>query len=189
MSEKTSEKMIIGVIGMDEHGPEEPIPPNASEAAEIVGRLIAERGAILMTGGRGGIMETASRGCALAGGVSVGILPSKSKAEANPYVTIPIATGLREMRSHVMINACDAIIMICGSAGTLNEATLVYYEKPLVVLEGTGGWADRLRQTLIEGRYFDLRGSSEIFFVSTPEEAVSMAFDLAASSTAEGDTE
>jgi uncharacterized protein (TIGR00725 family) len=179
MNQSKNSTIIIGIIGMDFHGLQEPIPPKALKVAEQVGCLIAQRGAILITGGRGGIMEAASRGAHEAGGLVVGLLPGFSKNEANPYVSIPIVTGLGEMRNHLTIRASDAIIMICGSTGTLNEATIAYGQKPLIVVEGTGGWSDRLRQFLYEGHHFDERGTAEVFFVSDPEEAVFKAIELA----------
>jgi uncharacterized protein (TIGR00725 family) len=176
MVERHADKIIIGIIGMDDHGPEEPITDAATEAAETVGRLVAERGGILVSGGRGGIMEAVSRGASQAGGIVVGLMPSLSKSEANEYVTIPLATGLGEMRNHLTIRASDALIMISGSTGTLMEATISYHRKPLIVLEGTGGWSDRLRGTLYNGRHFDLRGNAEILYASSPEKAVDLAF-------------
>lgn len=179
MSEQHSEKVLIGVIGMDDHGDTDPITPAATEAAEEVGRLIAKRGGILISGGRRGIMESVSKGANEAGGIVVALLPSLSKSEANPYVTIPIATGLGEIRNHLTIRASDAIIMISGSTGTLMEATVSYSRKPLIVLEGTGGWSDRLKETLYDGRHFNLRHSAEVMFAKTPAEAVDLAFDWA----------
>ena len=108
----------------------------------------------------------------------VGVLPGLSKAEANRYVTIPLATGLGAIRSHLIIRVSDAIIMISGSTGTLNEATIACGQKPLEVLKGTGSWSDRLRQVAYNGCHFDQRGTSEILFAATPEEAVGKAIDL-----------
>jgi uncharacterized protein (TIGR00725 family) len=176
VTKRHEDKIIIGIIGMDEHGPEEPISPETLRAAETTGRLVAERGAILVSGGRGGIMEAVSRGANLAGGVVVGLMPSHSKSEANEYVTVPLATGLGEMRNHLTIRASDAIIMISGSTGTLMEATISYGRKPLIVLEGTGGWSDRLRGTLYEEQHFNQRRTSAILYASSPEEAVEIAF-------------
>jgi uncharacterized protein (TIGR00725 family) len=164
---------------MDDHGAAEPISPAALAAAEEVGRLLALRAAILVSGGRGGIMEAASKGACLAGGIVVGLLPSLSKREANPYVTVPLATGLGELRNHLTIRSSDAVIMISGSTGTLNEATITYHQKPLVVLEGTGGWSDRLRDIAYQGRHLDQRGSAVISFAATPADAVETALELA----------
>ncbi|HZQ09634.1 MAG TPA: TIGR00725 family protein [Anaerolineae bacterium] len=185
MNRAHAEKLLVGIIGMDDHGDEEPVSPFAIQAAEEVGRLIAQRGGILLSGGRRGIMEAASRGANLAGGIVVAFLPGSSKSEANPYVTVPLATGLGDIRNHLTIRASDVVIMISGSTGTLNEATITYWQKPLVVLEGTGGWSDRLREIAYKGRHLDERGSAEIVFVTTPEEAVNKAIELAQSKNQE----
>ena len=148
---------------------------HAIEVAEEVGRLVAERAAVLVRGGRGGIMLAASRGAYQAGGIVMGLLPGLARSEANQYVTIPLCTGLGGIRNHLTVPAADAVIMIAGSTGTLNEATLSYGPKPLVVIEGTGGWSDRLRDLLYDAAHFDARGSAVIRFVSTAREAVDLA--------------
>ena len=73
----------------------------------------------------------------------------------------------------------DAVIMIGGGNGTLNELTIAYGHKPVVVLEGTGGWADRIRGALYEGKYLDERRVGEIHFAQSAQEAVDKAFHLA----------
>lgn len=105
-----------------------------------VGRGIAQRGAVLLTGGRTGVMEEASRGAREAGGTTVGILPGAGPAEspANPYVDIPLYTGLGEGRNWVNVCASDALIAIGGGFGTLSEIALALKaKKPLVLL---GSW-------------------------------------------------
>jgi len=172
--------VMIGVIGMDDHGDAETIAAEARHVAETIGRLVAERGGCLVTGGRGGIMEAASKGAYEAGGLAVGLLPSDDRREANPYVNVPIATGLHGVRSHVVVYASDCVIMVSGSSGTFSEVGLTYFHRPLIVVEGTGGWADRLRAILYEGKHLDPRGVNTIYFAQTPAEAVDLAFKLAA---------
>jgi uncharacterized protein (TIGR00725 family) len=96
---------------------------SAAEAAlaEGVGREIARQGAVLVCGGRGGAMEAACRGAKAVGGLTVGILPGIDRGEANPYVDIPIVTGLGEARNAVVIRTADAVIAVSGGAGTLSE--------------------------------------------------------------------
>ena len=89
--------------------------------AEEVGREVARRGAVLVCGGRGGVMEAACRGARTAGGLTVGILPGIDRREANPYVDVPIATGLGEARNAIVVRTADAVIAISGGAGTLSE--------------------------------------------------------------------
>jgi uncharacterized protein (TIGR00725 family) len=103
--------------------------------AEEVGRLIALRNAIVVTGGLGGIMEAASRGAKSAGGVTIGILPDDSKERANEYVDVPVATGLGVGRNVIIARTADAAIAIGGEYGTLSEiAFTLQMEKPVVCI-------------------------------------------------------
>jgi uncharacterized protein (TIGR00725 family) len=99
--------------------------------ASEVGRLIAERGAILVCGGLGGVMEAACRGAREAGGLTIGIIPGKDPAEANAYIDIAIATGLGFTRNSLVAMNADAVIAVDGEYGTLSEIayTLVYGKK------------------------------------------------------------
>jgi uncharacterized protein (TIGR00725 family) len=90
-------------------------------AAAEVGRLVAERGAVLVCGGLGGAMEAACRGAKEAGGMTVGILPGPDRAAANPYVDIALPTGLGEARNALVVRAADAVIAVGGGYGTLSE--------------------------------------------------------------------
>lgn len=90
-------------------------------AAEIIGREIARRGGVLVCGGMGGVMEAASRGAAGAGGIVVGILPTNTASEGNPYVTLPVPTGMGEARNVIIVRTADAIIAVGGAYGTLSE--------------------------------------------------------------------
>jgi len=107
--------------------------------AEAVGRGIAARGAVLLTGGRTGVMEAASRGARDAGGFTVGVLPGANAAESppNPYVELPLYTGLGEARNWVNVCASDALIAIGGGFGTLSEIALALKTRKPVVLLGS----------------------------------------------------
>ncbi len=89
--------------------------------AEEVGRLLAKEGFLVITGGLGGVMEAASKGAYLQGGLTIGILPTLRKEDANPYVKIPITTGMGEMRNALIVRASDVLIAIGGEYGTLSE--------------------------------------------------------------------
>jgi uncharacterized protein (TIGR00725 family) len=89
--------------------------------AEEVGRLLARAGAVVVCGGSTGVMEAASRGAAGEGGTVVGILPGFDRAEANPFVTIAIPTGMGEMRNALIARTADAMIAVGGEFGTLSE--------------------------------------------------------------------
>ena len=104
--------------------------------AEEVGRLIARAGAVLLTGGRGGVMEAASRGAAQAGGLVVGILPGEDAHRANAWVTLPIVTGLGEARNTVLIRTAQAVIAVGGEFGTLSEiAFALKFGRPVVGIQ------------------------------------------------------
>ena len=168
-----TEQKYIGVIGSSSG-----VPDDVYKLAEEVGRLIAEAGGIAVTGGGSGIMEATSKGAKLAGGLVVGILPEGDRKGANAYIDVAIPTGVGyALRNITTIRACDSVIMIRGSSGTLNEVTQAYaHGKPLTVLQGTGGFADRLEEFLpVPGGYLDERKTVQIKFVKTPAEAVAQA--------------
>ena len=168
------EQKYIGVIGSSSN-----VPEDVYKLAEEVGRLIAEAGCILVTGGGSGIMEAASRGTKLAGGLVVGILPEGDRHGANAYLDVAIPTGVGyALRNITTIRSCDSVIMIRGSSGTLNEVTQAYaHGKPLTVLQGSGGMADRLEAFLPIPGYLDERKSVEVEFVQTTSEAVRRAIE------------
>jgi uncharacterized protein (TIGR00725 family) len=92
--------------------------------AEDVGRILARRGAVLLCGGLGGVMEAACRGAAAEGGLTVGVLPGRDGRAANPYVALPLPTGMGEMRNALLVRFADAVIAIGGEWGTLSEVAL-----------------------------------------------------------------
>jgi hypothetical protein len=92
--------------------------------AEEVGRAIAEAGAVLVCGGLGGVMEAACRGARAGGGLTVGILPGRDRAEANRHVDIAIPTGMGEARNALVVRAADAVVAVDGEYGTLSEIAL-----------------------------------------------------------------
>jgi uncharacterized protein (TIGR00725 family) len=93
-------------------------------AAEAVGRLLARRGAVVVCGGLGGVMEAVCRGAREEGGTAVAILPGLDRGAANPHVSVAIATGLGEARNALVVRAADALIAIGGAYGTLSEIAL-----------------------------------------------------------------
>ncbi len=101
--------------------------------AEAVGRLLAQKGAVLICGGLGGVMEAASRGAKSAGGLTVGILPQEHRKAVNEFIDVPIATGLGIARNVIIARAADAVIAVGGEYGTLSEiAFALQMEKPVV---------------------------------------------------------
>jgi uncharacterized protein (TIGR00725 family) len=92
--------------------------------AQAVGRLLGEAGAVMVCGGRGGVMAAASRGAASAGGAVVGMLPGDDRSDANEWVSIAIPTGLGELRNGLIVRSVDAMVAVGGSYGTLSEVAL-----------------------------------------------------------------
>jgi uncharacterized protein (TIGR00725 family) len=103
--------------------------------AEEVGQRLAQAGAIVVTGGRGGVMEAASRGASQAGGLVVGILPSTDRSDANDWVEVHVPTGLGELRNGLVVRAAEALVAVGGAYGTLSEVALALVSgKPVVGL-------------------------------------------------------
>lgn len=107
--------------------------------AEAVGAELARRGAVLVSGGLGGVMEAACRGARGAGGTTLGILPGDDRAAANAFVSVAVASGMGELRNGLVVRSADAIVAIAGEYGTLSEIALALKAgKPVV---GIGTWA------------------------------------------------
>jgi uncharacterized protein (TIGR00725 family) len=157
-----SRRLRIAVIGAGDCSREEAC------VAEAVGRGIAERGAVLVTGGLGGVMAAASRGARAAGGLVVGILPGTDAADANPDVDIPIVTGLGDARNVLVASTVQAVIAVGGKLGTLSEIAFALKRGTPVV--GLGTWA------LDAARLGDARG---VTAASDPADAVAKAFAVA----------
>ena len=92
--------------------------------AEHVGRLLAAAGAIVVCGGRGGVMAAASKGAAGAGGTVIGMLPGDDRDDANEWVTVAIPTGIGELRNGLIVRTADAMVAVGGAYGTLSEVAL-----------------------------------------------------------------
>ena len=154
-------KNIIGVFGAG----------NISDADEewraalTVGRLLARRGFVVLTGGLGGIMTAASKGAKDEGGITVGILPGTRKTTpANRYVDIAVYTGMGEARNAINTKSCKAAIAIGGEYGTLSEIALALKGNcPIILLNS---WVIAPHGAVIQPDWY---------VASTPEEAVAMA--------------
>jgi uncharacterized protein (TIGR00725 family) len=164
-------KRLISVCGSDEK--DESISSSALEIAEDVGKFIAQKGFVLVCGGRGGIMKAACKGAKEVKGITVGILPL-SKKESNEYIDIPIVTGLGTRRNFLVVNASDAVIAIGGRWGTLNEISFsLIFKKPLILIKGTGGIVDKI----IKGEFIK-NINSPFFIVDSAKNAVEKVFEF-----------
>ena len=150
--------LYVSVVGGSAAG------PDLCAAAEEVGRALAEGGAVVVTGGRGGVMEAACRGAKAAGGTTVGILPGDDRSAANPWVDVAVPTGMGEGRNVLVVRAADALVAVGGEYGTLSEIALALkLGKPVV---GLDTW--------------HLPGLDAVVRASTPAEAAATALRLAA---------
>jgi uncharacterized protein (TIGR00725 family) len=117
-------------------------PSAASEAevdqARTAGRMLAERGLVVLTGGLGGVMAAAAAGAADAGGTTVALLPGSARADASPGHQIVIPTGMGEMRNTLLVRSADAVLAIGGSWGTLSEVALA--ARAGLPVCAVGGW-------------------------------------------------
>ncbi len=132
-------RRIIGVIGSSVGAPEQ------LRLAESVGRLIAQRDAVLLCGGMTGVMAAAARGAQQAGGLTIGILPGANAHESPPneFIQIPLFTGMREGRNYLIACASEGLIAIGGGYGTLSEIALgLRMGKPVVLLDS---WQFQMR--------------------------------------------
>ncbi|MEM2636950.1 MAG: TIGR00725 family protein [Candidatus Korarchaeota archaeon] len=160
-------KIQIAVIGKSGK-----IAQEIERMSEEVGREIARKKAIMICGGRDGVMEAAARGCVSNGGTVVCILPSLDGSDANPFCSIKIPTGMGFARNFLNITASNAVIVINGSFGTLSEfAYAQIWNVPTILLKGSGGLADYLINNPLP--------DSKLHIAGTPEEAVSLAIKLA----------
>ncbi len=109
--------------------------PDAAALAYEVGRELARRGAVVICGGLGGVMEAVAQGVQEAGGVSIGLLPDPDRRRANPYLTYAIPTNLGHARNMVIAHAADAVVAVDGGYGTISEAAIALkLNKPVVAL-------------------------------------------------------
>lgn len=162
----------IGIIGQSGE-----LPSEIQELALELGREVAKRGCVLLSGGTNGIMEYASKGAKEEKGLVVGILPGDTRDRGNAYIDIPITTGLNfDYRSLILVHSSDALIMIGGGNGTLGELSAAYLNlKPVVVLEPSGGWAGKIRTVAYEEAYLDERKSIKLDYAQTAQEALNIA--------------
>lgn len=149
MSQQKQQIAVIGASGCNE---------TIARRAEAVGRAIARAGAVLVCGGLGGVMEAAARGAKEEGGFTLGILPGTSRAAANRFIDLAVASGLGHFRNFLIAQTADALVAVAGQYGTLSEMAMgLTLGKPVV---GLGTW--------------DIEG---VVRASSPEDAVRFALE------------
>ncbi len=171
--ENMKDRMQIGVIGSWRNT----LDKEAYRLAEDIGKEIAQRNCILITGGSTGVMEHSMKGCKDAGGTTVGIIAAddyRAYEYLGQFIDIKINTGMGENgRIPVLVNTCDAVIAIGGGVGTLTEIAHAYHQgKPVVIMEGTGGVSDKVRSLLDKDGYLDTKRLVKISFAQNATDAL-----------------
>lgn len=160
-------KLQIGVIGYNS-GSSINISENTLRIAYEVGRNVAKRNAILITGGLGGVMEYSCRGAKDNGGFTIGIVPHENSNQANKYCDAVICTGIGLSRDFIVAYSSDGIISVGGGVGTLIELCVGYItRKPMVAMENSGGVSD-----IFGGKFLDERNRILIETNNDPASAV-----------------
>ena len=150
--------LVLAVIGAGD------APDEVCAMAREVGHEIASRGAVLINGGRGGVMRAAAQGARAAGGHTIGIIPSYDRDSANEFIEFVVATGMGEARNAIIVASSDAVIAMAGEGGTLAEIGFAKkFGRPIVALKSWPEIAGLERAT-------------------NPREAVALAMKLAARS-------
>ncbi len=168
-------KLQIGVMGS---AADLKYTAQAEKLAFELGKEIAKSGNIVVYGAEkdyDSLSTAAARGAKNANGLTVGITYGKGKdiwdKEANTDVIISCGLDRGGGREFVLVNSCDAIIIVAGGSGTLTEAAIAYQSNiPIIALIGSGGWAD-----LLAGKYIDNRKRVKVIATKTPREAMKKA--------------
>lgn len=172
-------KFKIGVSGSAENN----CTPGTYEKAREIGKIIAQKGAVTVTGDTTGVPFESAIGAKEAGGITVGISPAHSQKEHEKKYHLPlnnmdlvIYTGFAYSgRNLIFIRACDAVIFICGRIGTLNEFTIAFEDdKPIGILTETGGITTEIDHILEVSK----RGHGRVIFDSDPNKLVNRLIKL-----------
>ena len=164
-----SRKPQILIIGNNENG----FTPELEKIAYETGAEVAKSGAVLITGGLGGVMKASAHGARDAGGLTIGIIPQNDASFANEFCDIVIPSGMGLARDFLTALSGDGVIIIGGGSGTLSEACAAYmHKRPIVSIKNTGGIADRYAD-----QYLDHRQQVKIIGTADPKEAVKILLD------------
>lgn len=146
MNKRKFQIAIIGYAGLDEYPDNVRIDPMVYKYAYDLGRMIGQKGWIVITGGKTGVMQQANKGCKETGGISVGVIKGEERFKANKYVDIEVLPGTYTCGEEMtLIAMSDVVIMLGGGVGTLQELTIAYrMSKPIYSIRGLGGWSERL---------------------------------------------
>lgn len=171
---------VVGFAGEEEYPDGWKMGDGITKIARLIGKLIALKGGVVVTGGGGGVMAAAATGAMEVGGFTLAVINTLRDLPDCYWYSAHVVCGMAEGGPEFVLPlTCDVLIVIGGGAGTLNEIAVAYRNLvPIVLVEGTGGWCDKLIPNLIDNIYLDERRRSVIFTCSDANEAVSYAFEL-----------
>jgi len=144
------------------------IDKDTEEKAIEIGRLLAKNNFAVSCGGLFGGMEAICKGAKQENGLTIGIIPYKTKNAANDYVDIAIPVPFSQARNLIVVLSGDAVVAIGGKAGTLSEICFAWiYQKPVIALSSVPGWSSKMADKKIDDRRDD-----QIYGAKTPEEVI-----------------
>lgn len=152
---------VIGSAGREEYPGEKPNKKIFKQAHDL-GKLIGELNAVLVCGGKGGIMLETCRGAKKNGGITVGVISGNTRGKSNKYVDVEVVSGLiNSSEEALIVSMSDGVIAIGGGSGTLQELSLAYRnKKPVICIKGAGGWSEKLADTFLDERMLIKFGSA-----------------------------
>mgnify|MGYP001263737129 CR=1 FL=1 len=155
-------KKVVTIIGGNSE-----VSDYALKQSFELGKKIIDNGWVLCTGGRGGVMESASKGARTSkkwtGFQIIGILPEGNKKSGNEYLDIILPTGMGLTRNALVVQAGDVCIAISGGAGTLSEIALAWqFGRPIGVLNDTGGWSKKMSGQKLDHRRNEIPGFNDV---------------------------
>lgn len=157
-------KTIVGIMG-----PGEGATPEDNEIAFDLGKAIAERGWIVLTGGRSfGVMDAAMKGAREANGLTIGVLPNDNAVNSSDHADIKILTGMGSARNMINVLSSHVIVVVGMAAGTASEVALALKSNKKVIL---------LNQDEITIRFFKNIGTYKVMISNSIEETINMIKD------------
>jgi uncharacterized protein (TIGR00725 family) len=171
---------VIGSAGSEEYLKGWKMAKGLKKAVGRIGQLLGDRGATIITGGGGGIMSEVSREGIKRDSITIGLFNTPNDIGVGDIYTVGITTGMFEGGPEYFLPlSSDVMIAVSGGAGTLNELAVAYRNRvPVILLQGYGGWVDKIIPLLYEGQYLDERKRTKFFVTQTPEKAVATALSV-----------
>lgn len=169
-----NQKLQIGVIGTAGK-----ISKALAKKAKEIGFLLGKMNIFVVTGGKDGVMKAVASGVKQGNGINIGVIKGKKRFSSNKFIDIEILTGMTSdgFDELLLVLMSDVLIVVGGGAGTLEEIAIAYRNrKPIIILEKTGGWADKILQNTC---YLDQKRLIKIEKAKTPKEAVEKAIFFA----------